>query len=100
MPVRVMVVVHSKSQVFQIARTLHASSRFPGRLNGRKQKSDKDADNGNHDEKFDQRKRSSLTTFHRNSLPLNGITISARQNEAPPGISDNNACNAKIALFT
>jgi hypothetical protein len=49
--------VQRQSDLPLIVETLRPSGAFPRCLNGRKKQSDKDADDGDHDQKLDQRKR-------------------------------------------
>ena len=61
-----MIIVQRQSDLLQIIRALRTASRFPSGLNGRKQQSDKDADNGNHDQQLDKGEPSALP-FSKNS---------------------------------
>ena len=53
--VRVLEVLNRETELFQVVRALHASSRFARRLDGRQEKPDQNADDRDDDEKFDQR---------------------------------------------
>jgi hypothetical protein len=59
-----------QTNLFQIVRALHTSSRFTRRLNGRKEKPDQDTDDRDNDQQFDQGKTmaSFLRITHENSL--------------------------------
>jgi hypothetical protein len=47
--------------LLQIVNTLRTTRRFTRRLHGRQQQRHEDADNGDHDQKFDKRKRRPLS---------------------------------------
>ena len=45
--------VHRQAELFQMVLTLHTPSGFPGRLHGGQEQRHQNADDGNHDQKFD-----------------------------------------------
>jgi len=52
----VVVVVKRKTDLFQLIRTLRPACSFSCRLDRRKKKGDQDADNGDNNEEFNERK--------------------------------------------
>lgn len=61
--VGVVIVVEAQSELLQIVDALGASSRLSRRLNGRQQKRNQDANNGNNDQQFDKGKASSSSWY-------------------------------------
>lgn len=61
-------VVNRQSDLFEVVAALHSSGRFARLLNRGQEQSDENPNDGNHDQQFDERHRSSST--RRGSLPL------------------------------
>jgi hypothetical protein len=51
-----MVIVQPKPDLLEVVAATHPASRFASCLNRGQEKSNQNANNGNHDQKFDQRK--------------------------------------------
>jgi hypothetical protein len=55
--------VHRQTQLLQIVRALHPSRRFAGRLHGRKQQGNQNADDRDDDQKLDERKGTAIAVY-------------------------------------
>ena len=79
--VRVMIILHGKSKVFQVVCALHSPRRLARRLHRRKKKTDQNANNGDHDEEFDKGKAlgsGRKTSFHGKLRMEKGLRSSMR----------------------
>ena len=57
---RVMIMMGGQAELPKIVRALRPPGRFAGRLNGRQQQRDQDADDRDHHQQLDERKAASL----------------------------------------
>jgi hypothetical protein len=61
-------IMKRQANLFKVIHALNSTGRFPGRLHSRKEQSDQDTDDGNHNQKFNQGKAAShMMLTHKNS---------------------------------
>jgi hypothetical protein len=63
----VVIVLHGQADLLEVVGALGTPGRFAGGLHGRQEQRDQDADNRNHDQQLDQRKRRSTVPPHGNA---------------------------------
>ncbi len=63
------IIVHRQANLLEVVGALHAPRGFAGRLHSRQQERDEYADDGDHDQKFNERKRLAIDASHNTPCP-------------------------------